>query len=256
MPALSYGWFSRILVYVALNLHTLVVILLPEANPFMKKFLRNNSLSIVFVVMFLVTWLAGQTIAGLNVYNEEQRNHSEPESGLVAYLSTPHFFEATFENWESEFLQMFLFVVLTSFLFQKGSAESKDPDQKESVDEDPERLRGKQNAPWPVRKGGWALKLYQYSLGLTFLVLFLLTFWFHAVSGAQEYNEDQRQHGNNESATAMQYMTQSRFWFESFQNWQSEFLSVGAMVVLSIYLRHKGSPESKRVAAPHDETGK
>jgi hypothetical protein len=222
----------------------------------MKKLLRNNSLSIVFVSMFLVTWLLGQSISGWKVFNEEQRDHGQPEIGLAYYFTTPHFAEATTENWESEFLQMFLFVVLTAFLFQKGSAESKDPDGEEPVDKEPKQSQKKQDAPWPVRKGGWVLALYKNSLGLSFLVLFLAAFWLHGMSGAREYNEEQSQHGNNDTVTALQYMTTSRFWFESFQNWQSEFLSVGAMVVLSIFLRQKGSPESKPVDAPHSETGK
>jgi hypothetical protein len=222
----------------------------------MKKLWRNNGLSIAFIGLFLVTWLVGQTIAGFNVYNEDQRDHSQPQVTFGQYLATPHFGEATAENWESEFLQMFLFVVLTSFLFQKGSAESKDPDKTEEVDKDPEREGSKKEAPWPVRKGGWVLKLYKYSLSLMLLALFLVSFVLHAAGGAQLYNEEQREHGNTEQVTALQYVTKSQFWFESFQNWQSEFLSVGAMVVLSIFLRHKGSPESKSVDAPHSETGK
>lgn len=222
----------------------------------MKTLLRNNGLSIAFIGLFMITWLLGQTITGFNVYNEDQRDHSQPEIAFGEYLTTPHFAEATAENWESEFLQMFLFVVLTSFLFQKGSAESKDPEKKEDVDKDPVQGGSKDDAPWPVRRGGWVLKLYKYSLGLALLALFLISFAMHAAGGAQLYNEEQRDHGNAEQVSALQYVTKSQFWFESFQNWQSEFLSVGAMVVLSIFLRHKGSPESKPVDAPHNETGK
>lgn len=220
----------------------------------MKKLLRNNGLSIAFMSLFLVTWLLGQTIAGLNVYNEEQRDHGHSEITFIQYLSTSHFGEATAENWESEFLQMFLFVVLTSFLYQKGSAESKDPDKEEEVDDDPQP--NKKAVPWPVRKGGWALRLYKYSLSIALLAIFLISFALHAINGAGVYNEEQQAHGNAGQVTALQYVTKSQFWFESFQNWQSEFLSVGAMVILSVYLRHKGSPESKPVDAPHSETGK
>ena len=152
---------------------------------------------------------------------------------------------------------MFGFVLLTAFLFQKGSAESKDPDEKEeeAVDRDPRKSRDKKDAPWPVRKGGFVLKLYEYSLSLAFLLLFLVSFTLHAVSGAREYSESQREHGQYEEVTTLDYMGTSRFWFESFQNWQSEFLAVGAMVVLSIFLRQRGSPESKPVDTPHSETG-
>ena len=220
----------------------------------MKRFWRNNSLSIVFFAMFLATWLVGQTIAGFNVYNEDQREHNEQEVDFSQYLTTAHFVEATMENWESEFLQMFLYVVLTAILFQRGSAESKDPDKREAVDNPPDP--SKSDAPWPVRRGGWVLKLYSNSLSLVFVVLFLFSFIFHAAGGVRQYNEEQRQHGNSEQVTMLQFIGTSQFWFESLQNWQSEFLSVGAMVVLSIYLRQRGSPESKPVDAPHDETGK
>jgi hypothetical protein len=150
---------------------------------------------------------------------------------------------------------MFFFVVLTACLFQKGSAESKDPDKEEPVDRDPRKTRKKKNAPWPVRKGGWALTVYEYSLSLAFLLLFLMSFTLHAVSGAREYNESEREHGRYEQVTTLQYMGTPRFWFESLQNWQSEFLAVGAMVVFSIFLRQRGSPESKPVDTPHSETG-
>ncbi|MBV9880124.1 MAG: hypothetical protein JO180_06480, partial [Gemmatirosa sp.] len=109
-------------------------------------------------------------------------------------------------------------------------------------------------APWPVRRGGFLLWLYSNSLSIVFAVLFLLSFTVHGIKGAEEYNEEQREHGQP-AVTVTQYMTSSQFWFESFQNWQSEFLSVGALVLLSVWLREQGSPQSKPVAAPHGETG-
>lgn len=220
----------------------------------MQKILRENGLSIVLTVLFLL-FLVGQAVSGMYEYNDEQQQHGQPSVDFVSYLGTPHFMEATMENWESEFLQMFGFVLLTAFLFQKGSAESKDPDETEAVDRDPRKSRNKKDAPWPVRKGGFVLKLYEYSLSLAFLLLFLMSFTLHAVSGAREYTESQREHGQYEEVTTLEYMRTPRFWFESFQNWQSEFLAVGAMVVLSIFLRQRGSPESKPVEAPHSETG-
>ncbi len=222
----------------------------------MKRFLRENSLSIVWLCLFFLTFWLGQTLSGHRQYNNEQRDHHRPEVSYTEYLLTPHFLEATMENWESEFLQMFLFIALTSFLYQKGSAESKKLDEAESVDRDPKKSRNKKDAPWPVRKGGLALALYQYSLSLAFLLLFLISFYLHAVGGAGEYNQDQLEHGSSEMVTTLSYMATSRFWFESFQNWQSEFLSVGAMVLFTIFLRHRGSPESKPVDAPHSQTGK
>jgi hypothetical protein len=221
----------------------------------MKRFLHDNGLSLVLFFLFFFTFLFGQSLVGHQHYNDTQQEHGRPTIGYIQYLGSNHFLEATMENWESEFLQMFFFVVLTVFLYQRGSAESKDPDKEEEVDRDPRKSR-KKNAPWPVRKGGWILKLYEHSLSLAFLLLFLSSFILHAVGGAGEYNEDQMEHGRPERVTTMEYMATSRFWFESLQNWQSEFLAVGSMVVLTIFLRERGSKESKPVDSPHDETGK
>ena len=221
----------------------------------MRKIFHENGLSIVFGGFFLLI-LVGQAVAGHYAYNEEQQEHGQPTVDFPGYLGSSHFLEATMENWESEFLQMFAFVVLTAFLFQKGSAESKKPDEPERVDRDPRKSRNKKDAPWPVRKGGLVLTLYENSLSLAFLLMFLVAFILHAVGGAEEYNQSQREHGSSEVVSTLEYMGTPQFWFESLQNWQSEFLAVGAMVVLSIFLRQKGSPESKRVDSPHSETGK
>jgi len=222
----------------------------------MKRFLHENGLSLVVFVLFFFTFLFGQSVAGRLHYNNEQQEHGQPTVSYIEYLGGNHFLEATMENWESEFLQMFFFIVLTVFLYQKGSAESKDPNKKEEVDRDPRKSRNKKDAPWPVRKGGVILRIYEHSLALAFLLLFLGSFFLHAVGGAGEYNEGQREHGQPERVTTLAYMATSRFWFESLQNWQSEFLAVGSMVVLTIFLRERGSKESKPVDAAHDETGK
>jgi hypothetical protein len=214
---------------------------------------RTHGLSIVLLVIFLGT-MVGQTLTGLREYNNSQRDHASPQVGLADYLKSGHFWEATAENWESEFLQMAMFVLLTAWLYQKGSAESKDPDEEEAVDNDPRLSTHDPKAPSPVRRGGVALWLYSHSLSLTFAALFLASFLIHAAAGAREYSQDQRQHGEAE-VTMLGYMGTSRFWFESMQNWQSEFLSLLAMVVLTIFLREKGSAESKPVAAPHWESG-
>ena len=222
----------------------------------MGRFFRNNGLSLVLFVLFFFTLIAGQSFVGQREYNNDQQEHGQPAVGYAEYLSTPHFLEATMENWESEFLQMFIFIALTVFLYQKGSAESKDPDKEEAVDRDPRNSRNKKDAPWPVRRGGFILKLYENSLSLAFLLMFFITFWLHAVGGAGEYNQDQIEHGSaGEQVSALAYMATSRFWFESLQNWQSEFFSIALMVLLTVWLRQKGSPESKPVDAPHDQTG-
>jgi len=220
----------------------------------MSRFFRNNGLSIVMLALFLFS-LLGQSITGFHEYNQDQQEHGQPTVSYAEYHTTGHFVEAVFENWESEFLQMSAYVLLTAYLFQKGSAESKDPDGDNPSDADPATAKNKKDAPWPVRRGGLVLKLYENSLFLALIGLFLISFWLHAAGGAKEFNADQQAHGSPTNVTTIGYLGTSRFWFESFQNWQSEFLSVAAIVLLSIWLRQKGSPESKPVAAPHSQTG-
>ena len=171
------------------------------------------------------------------------------------YLATGHPWEALFENWESEFLQMAVFVLLTTFLIQKGSPESRRPAVKELVDADPRDFADDPDAPWPVRRGGWILRLYEHSLGLAFVLLFLIAWVGHALGGFAEYAADQVTHHQPRPGLT-DYLMSARFWFESFQNWQSEFLAIASMVWLAVYLRQRWSPESKPVHAPHAETGR
>jgi hypothetical protein len=219
-----------------------------------KRFVRNNGLGLVLVATFLVIWLAGQTSAGLRVYNQQRLDAGLPPIGWPRYLTTSHFGEATFENWESEFLQMAMYVVLTVKLMQWGSAESRTLDGKMDVDEDPHHHRNDPDAPWPVRRGGWALAIYRRSLSLAFFVLFLASFALHAATGSRAYNVEQAMSGETDHTTGWSYLLRSQFWFESLQNWQSEFLAVAAIVLFSIVLRQHGSPESKPVHAPHRQT--
>jgi hypothetical protein len=218
----------------------------------MRRGLRENGLSIVLFSLFLVFWI-GQSIVGHREHNNEQSEHGQAGISYGAYLLSGHFWEATAENWESEFFQMFGYVILTAFLYQKGSAESKKLGEHEKVDREPRRRQGRK-VPWPVRRRGWVLTVYEHSLSLAFLLLFLISICLHAVGGTAEYNQEQAAHGKAESLSVVQYAATSRFWFESLQNWQSEFLAIGAMVVLSIFLRQRGSPESKPVDSPHYQT--
>ena len=215
---------------------------------------KRNGLSIVLFTLFLLT-MAGQTLTGWHSHNEDELEHGRPAVTLGAYLGSGHFWEATGENWESEFLQMALFVILTTFLYQRGSAESKRIDTIEEVELDPARFSDREDAPGPVRRGGWPLYLYKNSLGIAFVLLFLLSLGMHALGGLQHYNEEQQAHGQP-AVSLSEYIQSSRFWFESFQNWQSEFLSLGAMVVGTIFLRQHGSAESKPVHAAHSDTGR
>ncbi|HEY5752184.1 MAG TPA: DUF6766 family protein [Chthoniobacterales bacterium] len=217
------------------------------------RFVRDNSLSIVLLLSFFALWL-GQSIAGRFAYNKERADENLPPLTYASYIASSHFWEATTENWESEFLQMFVYIGLTAFLLQRGSAESKDPNGENPEDEDPALHRNDPEAPWPVRHGGWVLWLYQYSLSLAFLTLFLVSIASHGWSSYLLYNEEQILIGKP-TVDFSDYLQTSNFWFESLQNWQSEFLAVAAIVLLSIFLRHRGSPESKPVATPHWQTG-
>ncbi len=211
----------------------------------MRRFLRDHSLSIVVLGLFFVTFLAGQVVTGHKEYNDERKKHGKADVSVVEYLETGHFGEATAENWESEFLQMFIFVIATTFLHQKGSAESKDPDKKHSTSP-PVRP----DSPWPVRRGGLVLRVYRHSLSLALFALFLISLVWHARGGLRHYNEERLDDGES-LASMSDYLTSSRFWFEALQNWQSEFLAIGAMVLLTIWLREANSPESKEVETPH-----
>ena len=205
-------------------------------NHSLHRFLRDNGLSIVLVTLF-ATFFVGQIIAGRIEYNEERTREGQPEVSYSQYLRSGDFLEATMENWESEFLQMASYVLLTAFLYQRGSAESKDPDEIEVK-------RSSAHSWW-----------YENSLALVLFALFVISFALHAVGGVRAYNEEELARGVDSRLSSLDYLTTSRFWFESFQNWQSEFFSIWVMIVLSIFLRQKGSPESKPVDSPHRQTG-
>ena len=219
----------------------------------MQRFLRDNGLSITLFGLFVVC-IVGQAVAGWRAQSEELRSHGQPLIGFLGYLTTGHFLSAVFENWESEFLQMAVYVVLTVFLFQKGSAESKKPDEANPEDEPPEEARPDAEAPWPVHRGGLILKLYSHSLSIALVSMFLVSFWLHLAGSTRRLNDEAIQH-SRPTKSLVETLGDAQFWFESFQNWQSEFLSIAVLIVLGIYLRERGSPESKPVAAPHAMTG-
>jgi len=214
----------------------------------LKRFVRANSLSLTLFLLFTI-FLVGQILAGQGSYNAEQILKGESSVSLRDYVFSAHCVEATFENWESEFLQMGALVLLTVWLRQKGAADSK-----QEGNERRHETRPHKDSPWPVRRGGWVCRIYEHSLSLALLGLFGLSFLLHAVGGTKEFNQELEYYGRF-PVTLFEYLGTSRFWFESFQNWQSEFLSVGVLLVLSIFLRERGSPESKLVNAPHAETG-
>ncbi len=204
-----------------------------------KKTFRDNGLSIVLIILFLGCWVA-QALSGNILHNQELHLLGFKELSLMQYLFSGHFWQATGENWESEFLQMGFYVMLTAFLFQRGSAESKDPDEKKKV------------RNYHLRRS--PSFLYRNSLSLAFLLLFTFSFTIHAYGGLIVSNENRISHGL-ESQQLTEFITSAEFWFQSFQNWQSEFLAVLSIVVLTIFLRQSNSPESKDVDALNSQTG-
>jgi hypothetical protein len=194
--------------------------------------------------------IIGQALTGWKEHNETIVEQGGAALDLGAYLKSGHFIQATFENWESEFLQMALFVVLSIFLRQKGSSESKPVEGDEPVDREPVPSP---DAPWPVNKGGIYLRIYKHSLSITLFLLFFISFFMHFYGSWMDFNDEQLLM-NKAPVSKMKFMGEPKFWFESFQNYQSEFISVAAIIFLSVYLRQKGSAQSKPVDAPHDET--
>jgi len=217
------------------------------------KILKDNGLTIVLLLATAVT-IIGMFLTGLTVYNDELAEHGAGVISPGEYITTAHFLSALFENWESEFLQMSAYVMLTAFLFQRGSAESKDPDEASPQDADPADDKDKAEAPLPVRMGGLPRSVYSYSLGLALFALFVASFVMHLRESAAAEAADALMHGQP-APSVSDHLLSAQMWFESFQNWQSEFLSTAILVVLSIFLRFRGSPESKPVSAPHSETG-
>jgi hypothetical protein len=215
--------------------------------------LRENSLSIVLLALFVI-FLAGQGITGYLHANEELREHSQAAITFLEYIGSGDFVEAVFENWESEFLQMGALVVFTIFLRQRGSADSKKLQGKEAVDT---------SSRYSIIRTGTATRrrkaighfLYRNSLSIALFALFLASFALHALGGTAARNDEALLHGEAVISTAT-YITTAQFWFESFQNWQSEFLSVGLLLLLSIFLRQQGSPESKPVGESNAKTGR
>jgi len=219
------------------------------------RFLRDNSLSIVFLVIFLAS-LAGQAIAGHGQFNHDQLLHHGDPISLGRYLTTSQFAADVAENWQSEYLQFTLYIIGTVWLLQRGSPESKPLDKGGRESEADQRIGSHADADSPrwARTGGLRTALYSNSLLIVMTTIWLGSWFAQSFAGTAAYNADQLDH---EAATVswLGYLGSSDFWDRTLQNWQSEFLAVGSMAILSVYLRQRGSPESKPVGAPHGATG-
>ena len=221
----------------------------------MKTALRNNGLSLFFGLIFLLA-LLGQGLTGHALFNEEQLAAGLDEISLGQYLMSSNFAVDVSENWQSEYLQFLLYITATIWLVQKGSPESKELD-KTGLESDQEQLVGEySNAKSPAwaRTRGWRLTVFSNSLAAIMGLIFLLSWFVQSVAGNSAYNEEQLRNFQQPVEWG-EYVVSAEFWNRTLQNWQSEFLAVGSMVVLAIYLRQRGSPESKPVGAAHDATG-
>ena len=216
----------------------------------MRQFLKQHGLAIAMFGIFFVA-LVGMSFSGWSSHNEHLTEHSQAIISFGEYLRGGEFIEAVFENWESEFLQMWALVILTVFLYQKGSIDSK-PLRGKIPQDAGSRLSIINAHDWRKKVKALRHGLYAHSLGAALLLLFLASFTLHAAGGVKAYNEEALRH-DQPAMNIGEYVVSSQFWFESFQNWQSEFLAVGVLLVLSIYLRERGSQQSKPVGKKYDE---
>jgi hypothetical protein len=221
----------------------------------MRRFLRENSLSIVFLALFLAA-LVGQAIAGHADFNDNAVSHGDPTISLGRYVVSSDFGAAVMENWQSEYLQFTLFILLTVWLVQRGSPESKELDKAGRESDQAQNVGpyAQRNSPRWAKLGGVRRTLYENSLVLVMGTFWLGTWLAQSVTGAAQYNAEQLDHQQDPVGWS-HYITSADFWENTLQNWQSEFLAVGSMAIFAVYLRQRGSPESKPVGAPHDATG-
>ena len=219
------------------------------------KRLRDNSLSLFFLVLFLVT-LVGEAIAGQKEFNEEQLAHDDTTISLGRYVVSSDFGEAVLENWQSEFLQFSFFILATVWLVQRGSNESKQISEIGLESDQKQQIGGYASDRSPVwaKARGWRTAVYSNSLMIAMTAIFIASWTTQSVTGWTKFNEEQRHH-DQPVVSWTGYLAKPSFWEKTFQNWQSEFLAVGTMAAFTIYLRQRGSPESKPVGAPHHETG-
>jgi hypothetical protein len=221
----------------------------------MRRFFRDNSMSIVFLLLFLAA-LVGQAIAGHADFNDVARSHGDPTMSLGRYVLSSDFGAAVMENWQSEYLQFTLFILLTVWLLQRGSPESKELHKAGRESDQSQKVgpHAQQNSPRWAKVAGVRRTLYENSLVLVMGTFWLGTWLAQSLAGTAEYNAEQLDHQQAPLGWS-DYITTAHFWENTLENWQSEFLAVGSMAILAVYLRQRGSPESKPVGAPHGATG-
>jgi hypothetical protein len=221
----------------------------------MRSFLRNHSLSIFFLTIFLLA-VIGQAIAGHALHNQEAIPHGGEEMSFWRYLVSSDFGNAVMENWQSEYLQFMLFMLATIWLIEVGSPESKPPREAGRESEQRQRIgrhAGRESPEW-AKPRGIRTAIYSNSLVIVMAIIFFGSWFAQSVTGWTEFNAEQTDHGDP-TLSWWGYIGSPNFWEATLQNWQSEFLAVGSFVAITVYLRQRGSPESKPVGAPHDVTG-
>jgi hypothetical protein len=219
------------------------------------RFLRENSLSLFFGALLLLS-VAGQSVAGQHQYNAEAVEHGERTISWAHYVKTPEFGGDLLENWQSEFLQFSLYILATVWLLQRGSSESKPLDEAGLESDEEQKVRSHAGADSPAwaKVAGARLWIYSNSLMLVMTSIFFLSWFGQSLNGWRAFDNSRREHMSTPISYG-EYLVNADFWDRSLQNWQSEFLAVGSMAAFTIYLRQRGSPESKPVGAPHDDTG-
>jgi hypothetical protein len=221
----------------------------------MRRFVKDNSLSLAFLALFLAA-LGLQSIAGWHAHNAEQIEHHEQVVSWGRYVTSSSFGVAVLENWQSEYLQFMLFILLTVWLVQRGSPESKEPGKEGRESEQEQKIgeHADRASPLWARVGGVRTFVFSNSLLLLMTTIWVLSWLGQSITGVVEFNQQQQAHGEGAISWA-EYLTRADFWERTLQNWQSEFLAVGSMAIFAVYLRQRGSPESKPVGASHAATG-
>jgi hypothetical protein len=222
----------------------------------MRKFVREQSLTLFFLVLFLGA-LVGQAIAGHELFNQEQQlEHGDKATSLWSYVTSSHFGQAVMENWQSEYLQFMLFMLATVWLVQRGSPESKEIGQEGLESDQKQKIGGyaDDDSPSWAKTRGFRTAIYSNSLLILMAIIFVGSWFAQSVTGWTAFNADQQSHGDD-PVSWLSYAGSADFWEATLENWQSEFLAIGSFAALTVVLRQRGSPESKPVGAPHDATG-
>ena len=216
------------------------------------RWLRDNGFALFFFALLLVS-LVFQALTGWHVFNHDAEAHGSETISLGRYLASSHFGQAVLENWQSEYLQFSLLILAAVWLVQKGSPESSDEPGLESDQRQKLGRHAPPNAPKWARAGGWRRAIYSWSLLIVMGAIWIASWLGQSFTGVTEYNAHQRDH-DEATISWSEYLVTAEFWEDTLQNWQSEFLAVGSFAVFAVFLRARGSAESKPVGAPHEQT--